>query len=234
MMKVAQCWDDGVATDARVVDILRRCNAKATFNLCPGTMANERIAPSWVKPGVAEGSHKGFRGGRVGLKELVDVYGDFQVASHCWKHETAGRVSDEVFFKAAMDARKFLEDAFQRPCPGFAWPCGEYTPETVQMLREAGFKYGRTCENTDDVTKCANPLVLPSSCHFQAGDFWAKYEAAKKTGVFYFWGHSYEMFEYDMFWRRYEETIRIISADPDAEWVDVIDLAPLCGAENKT
>ena len=39
MIKVAQCWDDGVATDIRLIEILRKYNAKATFNLCPGIMA---------------------------------------------------------------------------------------------------------------------------------------------------------------------------------------------------
>jgi len=37
-------------------------------------------------------------------KKLKAVYSGFQVASHCWKHETAGRVADEVFMKAATDA----------------------------------------------------------------------------------------------------------------------------------
>ena len=31
MVKVAQCWDDGVATDIRLIDILHKYNAKATF-----------------------------------------------------------------------------------------------------------------------------------------------------------------------------------------------------------
>jgi len=43
MIKVAQCWDDGVATDIRLIEILRKYNAKATFNLCPGIMAEETV-----------------------------------------------------------------------------------------------------------------------------------------------------------------------------------------------
>ena len=31
MIRVAQCWDDGVATDIRLTEILRKYNAKATF-----------------------------------------------------------------------------------------------------------------------------------------------------------------------------------------------------------
>ena len=44
MIKVAQCWDDGVATDIRLIEILRKYNAKATFNLCPGLIP-EKLEP---------------------------------------------------------------------------------------------------------------------------------------------------------------------------------------------
>ena len=35
-MKVVQCWDDGVVNDVRLTNLLRKYNAKATFNLNPG------------------------------------------------------------------------------------------------------------------------------------------------------------------------------------------------------
>lgn len=229
MMKVAQCWDDGVATDIRLIEILRKYNAKATFNLCPGLFREERIEPHWSDTAGRNWSIKGFSGGRVGKHELLEIYGDFQVASHCWKHETVGRgVSDEEFLKGALDARNFLEDTFQRECRGFAWPCGRLTPETEQMLAEAGFRYGRTTANVADVTDCANPLALNPNCHFMNTAFWEIFEKAKPTGAFYFWGHSYEMMDCPQFWERFELMIRLLSEDPEVEWVDVIDLIPLC------
>ena len=138
-IKVAQCWDDGVATDIRLIEILRKYHAKATFNLCPGLMPDERIEPHWNKPDGRNWSINGFTGGRVGKNELVKIYGGFQVASHCWKHETPTYVTDAEFIKGAVDARNFLEDLFQRECHGFAWPGGRHTPETEKMLADAGF-----------------------------------------------------------------------------------------------
>ena len=35
MIKVAQCWDDGVINDIKVADLCRKYGAKATFNLNP-------------------------------------------------------------------------------------------------------------------------------------------------------------------------------------------------------
>ena len=230
-IKVAQCWDDGVYTDVRLIGILREYGAKATFNLNPGNAPEETRQTKWFT--FADGPHRwnyrGFDAGKIAVKDWKHVYNGFKVASHCWKHECAGKVADEEFVEAAVKARKLLEDIFETECPGFAWPCGLNTPETVKLLKEAGFAYGRTTVNTDDVTACPEPLTLNSSCRFYDEKFITKYQQAKETtGVFYFWGHSYEMMDCAGLWDQLEQKIRYITEDPDAEWVDVIDLVPLC------
>jgi len=229
MIKVAQCWDDGVVTDFAVQEICRKYNAKATFNLCPAWIKEERVQPSWNRGKESRWSFRGFHGGRVCLKDLKEHYQGFQVASHCWSHENAGDNPDEVFIKAALDARNFLEDTFEQECRGFAWPCGKHTPSTEKLLKEAGFLYGRTVENALDVTDTDNPLALSSNCHFQSVNFWNLFEEAKKNSpVFYFWGHSYEMLDYDKLIEQYELKIRLLSEDPEVEWIDVKDIVPLC------
>ena len=227
MIKVAQCWDDGVATDIPLIEILRKYNAKATFNLCPGQIPEETVPSGWPEPLGRSWQIKGFSSGKIGKKDLKTVYDGFQVASHCWNHESAAAVPPADFLKSALDGRKFLEDLFQRECRGFAWPYGQHTPETERLLSEAGFRYGRTVENRSDVTCCPQPLALASSCHFLNRNFWQIFEEAKKTGVFYFWGHSYEMMDCPQIWERFELAIRLLSEDPEVEWVDVIDLVPL-------
>ena len=226
-VKVAQCWDDGVATDIRLVEILRKYNAKATFNLCPGKIPEATVPYGWTDTTGRDWSIKGFSSGHVGKNDLKAVYAGFQVASHCWDHENPLKTAPEDFLKAAVDARKFLEDLFQRECRGFAWPYGQHTPETERLLTDAGFRYGRTTANTDDVTRCGNPLALAPNCHFLNTRFWQIFEEAKKTGVFYFWGHTYEMMDCPQIWERFELAIRLLSEDPEVEWVDVIDLVPL-------
>ena len=227
MVKVAQCWDDGVATDIRLADIFRKYGAKATFNLCPGLITqDETIMPVWLDPASREYSFRGFKAGRVGRKDLVEVYGDFKVASHCMKHETIGRVSLEDFIRGAVDARKYLEDTFGMECPGFAWPCGATSDDSVKALRDAGFRYGRTTATVSgDASRCGDPLLLAANCHFLARDFWTKFDEVKKTGgVFYFWGHSYEMLDSEGLWDQMEGKIAALSEDPEVEWIDVIDI----------
>ena len=177
MVRVAQCWDDGVATDIRLTDIFRKYNAKATFNLCPGIMSDETVMPHWVDPRGRDLAFRGFRAGRVGKKDLTKVYGGFKVASHCMKHETVGRLPLEEFFRGAVDARKFLEDTFGVECPGFAWPCGACPDDAAKAIRDAGFRYGRTTETTaGDASKFADPIRLAANCHFMASDFWTKFD----------------------------------------------------------
>lgn len=225
-VKVAQCYDDGVATDIKFIEILKKYNAKATFNLCPGLLPEtERLEPYRLAPDSKEWSYKGFRGGHVAISELVDIYGDFEVASHCWKHEVAGKVEDQVFIDSAVRTKDFLEDIFQRPCRGFAYPCSGHTPATEKLLSEAGFAYARTVITTDDIRNCSNLMILDPNAHFMDPDFMKKFEKAKSTGMFYFWGHTYELTDDPALWERYEQQIAAISADPDVEWVNVIDIA---------
>jgi peptidoglycan/xylan/chitin deacetylase (PgdA/CDA1 family) len=226
MLKVVQCWDDGVVSDIRLIELLRKYDSKATFNLNPGMHPDERDTSVWVEPGFKEWSYKGFRCGKVGKNELLSIYKGFQVASHCWKHEGAGIVPDDQFLESALDARHFLEDLFQQECRGFAWPGGRYTPETCRLLREAGFAYGRTTRNSNDVTKVDDTMIFDPSCHFQDSLFWEKYEQAKQTGVFYFWGHSYEMIDSPGLWQQLEQKLKYIHEDQNAGWADVIDIVP--------
>lgn len=226
-IKVAQCWDDGIINDIRLTEILRKYGAKATFNLNPGFMKETRGSASFVSRDFQGWSYNGFLCGKLSTKDIPEIYDGFELASHGWRHEVAGQVPDDVFIQAAVDARKYLEDIVQKPCRGFAWPCGRTTPSTVELLRRNGFAYGRTTNNRDDVTTNEEPLLLDSNCHYQACDFYRRFEKARETGVFYFWGHSYEMYRYDELWAHFEEKIRFLSEDPDVEWVNVIDLVPL-------
>ena len=184
MMKVVQCWDDGVNNDVRLTELLRKYNAKATFNLNPGLM-EQATKPVWIRPGDKGWSFHGFRCGKVARKDIAEIYDGFQLASHCWKHENAGTTPDSEWIQSALQARRFLEDIVQRECRGFAWPCGRYTPETMKRMHEAGFAYGRTTQNTDAVIPCEDTMALHSSCHFLNPDFCSSPELlnSRSTGI---------------------------------------------------
>lgn len=229
MVKVATCWDDGVITDLRLVEMFRKYNVKATFNLNPGVMGPERIQSYWID-NIEEYSRSycGFRVGRLSRGDIAEVYQGFQVASHNMFHQKAGSIPDADFLKAALDARHILEDIVQHDCLGFAWPCGLTTPTTADLLRDAGFAYGRTTQYTDNVLDYEHPLMLKSNCHYLDRQFINKFEKAKaENGIFYFWGHSYEMMDCEGMWETMERRIKYISEDPETEWIDVVDIVKM-------
>ena len=220
MIKVAQCWDDGVLNDIKVAELCRKYNAKATFNLNPAShLAQNRQTSGWTY------RDTGYCPGRLAWNEITDVYDGFDVASHTMCHCNAEKVDPRVFLTEAVGAKMVLEDLFQRECPGFAWPYGAYTRETTDLLLHAGFTYGRTTKYTDRVSGFEHPMILHSSCHFQSPEFWECFETAKKTdGIFYFWGHSYEMLEDAALWADYEDKLRRLNEDPEVQWIATTDL----------
>jgi peptidoglycan-N-acetylglucosamine deacetylase len=76
-MKILQSWDDGPVSDIRLIEILRRYQAKATFCLTPG-LYQENRSFGWV--------HEKTEVWRLGLHELADVYHGFEICSHSMTH----------------------------------------------------------------------------------------------------------------------------------------------------
>jgi peptidoglycan/xylan/chitin deacetylase (PgdA/CDA1 family) len=108
-MKVVQCWDDGVTADARLVEILRKHNATATFNLNAGLHEAKR-KPSWV--------YQGTEVGRLGWDEMKDVYGGFTIANHSLTHPSLAKLPADAARRDIAEGRdrlqQFLRDDYGR------------------------------------------------------------------------------------------------------------------------
>ena len=214
-MIVVQCWDDGVTTDERLVDVLRHYGVKATFNLCAGLYAKERKF-GWM--------HGDTEVWRLAWSEMRDLYKGFAIASHSLTHPYLDQLPFDMLREEIGEGRERLRQFFGQTVEGFAYPFGAYNNAVMEAVAEAGHTYARAGAGD---TPCSlpppNAMVFRPSCHFLAHDFWRRYEEARPYGVFYFWGHSYEMINEDM-WAAFAETIRRISTDPLACWADVCDL----------
>jgi len=206
-MRIAQCWDDGVVQDIRLIEILRLHGAKASFNLNAG-------------------KHETVRGanGKLALSELTSVYEGFLVANHTLTHPHLTRIAPDEAAREIRAGRDSLEQIFGYPVKGFAYPFGDHNEAVQELVREAGHTYARTCATTDCLLPAADPMALPANCHFLAEDFWQKFAAVRAAdGVFYFWGHSYELTT-DAAWQDFEAKIRRLSAA--GHWADLPDLFP--------
>ena len=212
-MKIVQCWDDGVVDDIRLVEILRRYGAKASFNLNFSSHGETR-GKGWNFGGLKEVQP-------LALGELREVYDGFTIANHTLTHPHLDKIEPAAALQEIKGGREALEQHFGVPVTGFAYPFGSYNESVMDMLREAGHVYGRTCGNATPCFPPADAMAFHADCHFLAEDFWNKFELAKeKSEVFYFWGHSYELVTPED-WDAFEQKIARLAADPDAEWADL-------------
>lgn len=212
-MRVCQCWDDGNVDDIRLTELLRKHGARASFNLNIGLHQAERYL-NWKYQDWKEVW-------KLSLGELRQVYAGFLVANHGLNHIWLTRASAEEARREVVEGKERLEQLFGYPVLGYAYACGAYDEQAKVILRAAGHLYARTTETTDRVFPPQDALAFHSSCHHQDAHFWEEYERVKAVnGVFYFWGHSYE-FVSEQDWLTFEEKIARISADPQAEWVDL-------------
>lgn len=213
-MKLMQCWDDGVTTDVRLVSILRRHGARATFNLNAGLHARERQL-GWC--------HQGTEVWRLGHSELRGVYDGFTVANHTLTHPHLEDLPLEAARAEIRDGRTRLQDLFDQPVDGFVYPFGTFDDGVKQAVREAGHVYARTTRDAKAGVETFDAMVAAPSCHFMAPDFWQRFDRARSTGFFWFWGHSYELVDEEM-WTTFEDSLARLCAEPGAQWCDPVDL----------
>jgi peptidoglycan/xylan/chitin deacetylase (PgdA/CDA1 family) len=212
-MKLCQCWDDGIVDDIRLCEVLRRHGATASFNLNAGKHRAERYH-DWD-----------FQGTKAVWKlsrdELAHVYRGFTIANHTLTHPHLTRVDDAQLAREIAEGRQQLRDLVGQEVLGFAYPFGDHDDRVARAVRAAGHVYARTCNNVPAVLPAADAMKLGTSCHFLAPDFWPRYDAVKQAGgVFYFWGHSYEIVS-EADWWDFDRKIARMSADDAAEWVDL-------------
>lgn len=216
-MKILQTWDDGVVSDIRLIEILRRYQAKAAFCLTPGLYQGNRSF-GWV--------HENTEVWRLGLHELADVYHGFEICSHSMSHPFLPDLPVETLDWELNTSRHILEEIFHQPVTGLCYPFNTYNDFVKEAVSRAGYKWARGNQEEACVYPPMDPLAFHPCCHFLDPDFWGKYDRQKtESNVFFFWGHSYELIN-DAMWTNFEGIIKGISLDPEAEWTLAVDLFP--------
>ncbi|HVO65304.1 MAG TPA: polysaccharide deacetylase family protein [Syntrophales bacterium] len=215
MVKIIQCWDDGIVDDLRLADILRRYNALATFCLNPGLYREERTF-GWI--------HGDREVWRLGINELYVVYNGFEVCSHSMTHPYLTEVSSDRLDWEVRVSRDILQDLFKKPVLGFCYPFNLYNERVKASVRAAGYVWARGGRDVENIFPPDDPLESSFSCHFLSPNFWSKFDEARRgSGVFSFWGHSCEIANEGM-WKDFEATIKKISSLTETQWSFITDL----------
>ncbi len=196
-------YDDGVKQDERLLSIMSKNGIKGTFNINSGLFAPDESCNR----------------NRMTAKQALELYKshDCEVACHGVCHLSLRHVSRELAVADVINDRINLENMFGGVVRGMAYANGSYDDATVEILKNCGIAYSRTCITTEKFDIPTDWLRLPTTCHHNNpklmelleeflsqksnGYYWSNANLPK---LFYLWGHSYE-FDNNDNWNVIEE-----------------------------
>jgi len=119
--------------------------------------ALEQIRKQLEEAEVARDNHRSLNPDkkiRLGCAPQVDI------GAHSVTHSMLSTQSPDVQRWEMRQSKQDLQTLIGRPVVGFAYPHGDYGPETVDLARESGFDFACTTEG-GCVARNTRPLALP-------------------------------------------------------------------------
>ncbi|MBC8061946.1 MAG: polysaccharide deacetylase family protein, partial [Clostridiaceae bacterium] len=213
-------YDDAVTQDIKLVEIFNRYGIKCTFNLNAGLL---KSGQDWTLKGVNISKLK--------VEELVALYKGHEVAIHSYTHPHLELLPKDQIIAEIYEDRKALEEWFQYPVRGMAFPFGTYNHEVLEVLKDLRIEYSRTVNSHESFQLPENYLEWDPTCHHAnskvmdlAKEF-LESDEKYKLSLFYLWGHSYE-FDVDNNWQLIEEFCNLVAKNPSiwyATNIEIID-----------
>lgn len=194
-------YDDGVQSDARLIEIMRAHGMKGTFNINTNSFAPEgKVYPA------------GTVRRRMSKNEAFALYRDsgMEVAVHGAEHPFWNLLPDNVCTYDILHDREQLEEIFGKIIRGAAYPFGTNSDAVVDILHRCGIVYCRTTVSTCAFSFPTDWLRLPATCHhknarlMELAHTFTDAANVRAPMLFYLWGHSYE-FDGDNNWNVIEE-----------------------------
>lgn len=215
-------YDDGVDTDIRLIELMKKYGVKGTFNINSGLFAPEGS--------VREEGQIHFR---LTKDQASEVYNNdvCEVACHSVVHGFLEQLPPEVTTYEVLEDRRNLEKQFDRQIRGMAYPYGTYNEKVIEILKICGIAYCRTVEPTFSFDIPKNWLALDPTCHHnhkELTDLTNKFvntpsDQIKTPYLFYLWGHTYE-FRGDNNWHVIENFFEKTANKPDTWYATNIEI----------
>lgn len=205
---IATSWDDGLASDLRLVEILKKYNATATFGLNPGLYSETRIL----------NDNRHIKYGYKITKSELHHFMDYDIWNHTDTHKEMNVISRQQMLDELRDGKKKLEDIFQRNIDGIIWPYGSYTNESIDAALETGHRYGRATPifGAFEISRWATiPL------------HWRTWQIGIDYSHIVISGHTYEMVTEDD-WLLVDELYRTITNNSNYKLVTLTELMESC------
>lgn len=205
-------YDDGQTQDGRLIEILDRYNMKCTFNINSGHALKSE--PRYYHDHTPE-----VRANFYLWDEVPQIYRGHEVAAHALGHANLEEL-DRAECRAEMlgDLENIEVMTGKKPV-GMAYPYGRFNDETVDVLRELGYRYGRTTVSNHSFDLQSDLLHFDPTCHHNDPDLMALAKEfidlePDEPKIFYVWGHTYE-FDMDHNWDAIERFCSYIAGRDD-------------------
>lgn len=185
-------FDDGVKQDRKLIEILDRYNIKCTFNINYGLLGN--IGKTTNKK-LKQVDYSKFK-----EDEIVEVYKNHEVGGHGLNHLSLTPISLEEANKEISVDKKSLEKLLNKEVIIFAYPYGDYNNDVINLLKTNGYLASRNVESTYDFKFPKDNFMFYPTCHYNDSKLMElahKFINNEESSLFYVWGHSYELDQYD-------------------------------------
>ncbi len=208
---VTLSYDDGVEQDKRLIEILKKYQMKATFNISCGCMAEEGCV---YKKGEI------FR--RMSLHQCKETYTRdiCEVATHGFTHPYLTELETVMVMDQIVCDRIGLEETFGAIISGHAYPYGSNNDKVAEVLKLAGIDYARTVYSSETFGMPEDWLMWKPTCHHdnpkltELTDKFLQKEVKQEVQLFYLWGHTHELEENNN-WSVIEEFCKKMSGRED-------------------
>lgn len=225
-------YDDGVEQDIRLMSIFNKYGLKCTFNL---------NSDSFVPEGTVFAPDNIFH--HMTKAQTLSTYTNsgHEVAIHTHNHPHLECLSGSEVVYQVMKDRELLEEMFEHPIRGMAYPFGTYNDAVVDALRACGIAYSRTVISTEKFDMPTDWLRLPATCHhknprlMELGEKFIDMklrDGSSTPKLFYLWGHSYE-FDVDDNWDVIEKFCAMISGRDDIWYATNMEIFEYTEAYNR-
>lgn len=221
-------YDDGVETDVRLIEIMKKYGLYGTFNINAGL---------FVREGTTFPPESYSR--RMSRSKILACYTDsgMEVACHGYTHCFMDKMPVARCTYEVLRDREELEAMFGTIIRGMAYPYGTTNDSVVAALAASGIVYCRTTVSTHDFRIPTDWLRLPATCHhcdpevLTIADKFVEEKPVRDARLFYLWGHSYEFLR-DNNWDLIENIAKKVGGHDDVWYATNIQIYDYVKAYN--
>ncbi len=207
-------FDDGVTQDIRLINVLNKYGLKGTFNLNSALLG---------LPGELLRNERRVLHNKVRASQVKEIYAGHEIAVHTLTHPDLRKLDEETIERQVMQDRRLLTELVGYDVIGMAYPFGILSEDgkEVKVLKErTPIRYARTVDDSGKFDLQENLLAFAPTTHWAAegvDELIDKFLAldTDEPQLFYIWGHSYELDQFDGAEERFEKLCQKLAGRED-------------------